>query len=195
MRKNLISLKEVDMRVFHWKTADEILTVEKSSNVIMKTHKRKIMYILKGFTILGEVIATTSLEYETWLWHACLGHMNEKDMNILHKQNLLPSLRSCKLEFCEYCVFEKHTQHAFRTDVHSSKRVLEYVDIDVWGPFLVVSHYRKEYHVTFIDDYSRYMWIYFLRDKYDVFVTFKKWRAQLETKTRGKMKFLQSNNG
>ncbi|OAE31482.1 hypothetical protein AXG93_1670s1000 [Marchantia polymorpha subsp. ruderalis] len=46
----------------------------------MKAHKRKNLYILKGSTILGEPNATTSLEYETRLWHACLGHMREKGM-------------------------------------------------------------------------------------------------------------------
>lgn len=77
--------------------------------MIMKAHKRKNMYILEGSTILGEANATTSLEYETRLWHARLGHMSEKGMNILHKHNLLSSLRSCKLEFYDYCVFGKHT--------------------------------------------------------------------------------------
>ncbi|OAE18207.1 hypothetical protein AXG93_406s1750 [Marchantia polymorpha subsp. ruderalis] len=66
------------MRGFHWKAVDEVLTVERVPTVILKAQKRKNLYILEGSTILGDANATTSLEYETRLWHARLGHMSEK---------------------------------------------------------------------------------------------------------------------
>ncbi|OAE25076.1 hypothetical protein AXG93_1163s1110 [Marchantia polymorpha subsp. ruderalis] len=58
----------------------EEYVVERGSTVIMKAHKRKNLYILKGSTIFGEVNSMTSLEYETRLRHARLGHMSEKGM-------------------------------------------------------------------------------------------------------------------
>ncbi|OAE32785.1 hypothetical protein AXG93_374s1120 [Marchantia polymorpha subsp. ruderalis] len=130
--------KEVDMRGFHWKAVDEILTVERGSTVIMKAHKRKNLYIMEVSTISGEANATTSLD---------------------------------------------------------SKTILEYVYSDVLDPSLVASHSGKEYYVMFIDDYSRYVWIYFLPHKSEVFVTLKKWKAQGETQIGEKVKFLQSDNG
>jgi hypothetical protein len=195
MRKNLISLGEVDTKGLHWRALDGILTVENESKVIMKANKQRNLYILKGSTILGEGHAAINSEEETTLWHARLGHMSEKGMTKLHKQNLLPSLRSCKLKFCEHCVFGKHTRRAFGTGVHSSKEILEYVHSDVWGPSPVASHSGNEFYVTFIDDYSRYVWIYFLPHKSDVFITFKKWKAQVETQTGKKVKYLRSDNG
>lgn len=65
IRNNLISVGEVDMRGFHWKVIDRILTVERGSTVIMKAYKRKNLYILEASTILGEANATMSLEHET----------------------------------------------------------------------------------------------------------------------------------
>ncbi|OAE31258.1 hypothetical protein AXG93_1962s1150 [Marchantia polymorpha subsp. ruderalis] len=41
---------------------------------------------------------------------------------------------------------------------------------------------------------GRYVWIYFLPHNFEVFVTFKKWKAQVETQTGEKVKFLQSDN-
>ena len=43
------------------------------------------------------------------------------------------------------------------------------VHTDVWGVTPVPSHARYKYFVTFIDDYSRFTWIYFLRSKSKVF--------------------------
>lgn len=31
---------------------------------------------------------------------------------------------------------------------------------------------RKKYYVSFIDDYSKFVWIYLLKQKYDVFSVF-----------------------
>ena len=123
------------------------------------------------------------------------GHMSEKGLSILHKEDLLPGLRSSKLEFCEHCVFGKHKRSAFGVGVHSSKEVLEYIHSDVWGKSPTPSHSRKEYYVSFIDDYSRYVWIYFMHEKSEVFTIFKKWRAQVETQTSKKVRFLRTDNG
>ncbi|KAL2643840.1 hypothetical protein R1flu_011427 [Riccia fluitans] len=67
------------------------------------------------------------------LWHRCLGHMSEKGMEVLRKEDLLSNLKSSKLDFCEHCVFGKHKQSAFGIGIHRSTNVLEYADSDVWG--------------------------------------------------------------
>jgi transposase InsO family protein len=51
------------------------------------------------------------------------------------------------------------------------------------------------YYVTFIDDATRKTWVYCIRKKYDVFDTFKKWKALVENETRNKLKCLRSDNG
>jgi len=49
--------------------------------------------------------------------------------------------------------------------------------------------------VTFIDNSSRKVWIYFLKNKSDVFDVFKKWLAQVVNETGRKLKCLKSDNG
>ena len=40
----------------------------------------------------------------------------------------------------------------------------------------------SNYYVTFIDDAKRKVWVYCIRNKYDVFDTFVKWKSLLEMK-------------
>eukprot|EP01018_Ginkgo_biloba_P000012 Gb_36863 [translate_table: standard] len=50
------------------------------------------------------------------------------------------------------------------------------------------------YFLTFIDDYSRKVWIYPLREKSQTFVVFKQFK-ELERQTGLKLKVLRSYNG
>ena len=57
---------------------------------------------------------------------------------------------------------------------------LELVHTNVWGLAQVSSIGGSHYYVTFIDDATRKVWVYFLRHKFDVFQTFKKWKFLVE---------------
>jgi hypothetical protein len=52
-----------------------------------------------------------------------------------------------------------------------------------------------EYYLTFIDDYSRKTWIYFLKAKSEVFTRFQVFRALVENQSGKKIKVLRSDNG
>jgi transposase InsO family protein len=65
----------------------------------------------------------------------------------------------------------------------------------VWGPDQVSSLGGYHYYVTFIDDATRKSWVYCIRQKSDVFDTFKKWKALVENETRKSLKCLRSDNG
>jgi hypothetical protein len=40
-----------------------------------------------------------------------------------------------------------------------------------------------KYFITFIDDFSKKIWVYFLKYKYDVFATFKQFKAMVENES------------
>ena len=54
---------------------------------------------------------------------------------------------------------------------------------------------RYVYYVSFIDDFSRKIWIYFLNGKDEVFSKFKESKALVENISEKKIKVLRSNNG
>ncbi|XP_039155561.1 uncharacterized protein LOC120286999 [Eucalyptus grandis] len=95
----------------------------------------------------------------------------------------------------EALVVLKGQRVRFNAATHTSKGMLEYVHTDVWGPLPVKSKEGKEYFVTFIDNFSRKVWVYFMRHKSEVFEKFKELKAQVETSTEKKIKCLRSDNG
>ena len=97
------------------------------------------------------------------LWHMRLGHIGERDMLELYKRNLLKGVKTCKLDFCKYCMYGKQHRVSFKTGSHTSKGVLDYIHSDVWGPVSVSSYSGAQYFISFIDDYSRNVWIYFIK--------------------------------
>ena len=68
---------------------------------------------------------------DTKLWHMRFGHIGERGMLELHKRNLLKGVKTCKLDFCKYCVNEKQHRVSFKTNSHTSKGVLDYVHSDI----------------------------------------------------------------
>ena len=90
----------------------------------------------------------------------------------------------CNLDFdfCEHCIYGKHNRVRFE---HS----------DVFGHVLVPSLGKFMYYVSFIDDFSRNIWIYFLRKKYEVFAKFKEFKALVEKQTKKKIKVLMIDDG
>ena len=54
---------------------------------------------------------------------------------------------------------------------------------------------RYVYYVSFIDDFSRKTWIYFMKKKDKVFNKFKEFKALIDNHTKKKIKTFQSDNG
>ena len=198
LTKNLISLGTLDSLGYGYSGKGGVLKVSKGALVVMKGEKTGNLYRLIGNTVTGGAAISTPAEPssdDAVLWHKRLGHLGERSMMELHKRGLLKGVRSCKLDFCKYCVFGKQCRVSFKTASHSSEGVLDYVHADVWGPVSVASHSGSYYFVSFIDDYSRKVWVYFMKHKSEVFGIFKQWKAQVENQKCRKVKYLRTDNG
>ena len=62
--------------------------------------------------------------------------------------------------------------------MHKTEDILDY--IHYWGSVKVVSKGGARYFMSFINDYSRKVWVYFLKNKFEAFAKFKKWKAEVE---------------
>ena len=82
------------------------------------------------------------------------------------------------LSFCPVCSVGKQSRKKFKKlKTVRTSHVGEVVHSDVCGPITPISNGGSEYIVTFMDDYSRKSWVYFLKRKSDVFETFQEFRA------------------
>ena len=65
---------------------------------------------------------------------------------------------------CSACALRK--QHRDEFPLHQEKRqtgLLELIHIDLCGPMQTISLRGASYFLKFIDDRSRYTWVYFIR--------------------------------
>jgi len=108
---------------------------------------------------------------------------------------LLKGTKACKLEFCEHCVLGKQRRVKFGTAIHNTKGILDYVHSDVWGSAKTPSIGGRHYFVTFVDDFSRRVWVFTMKNKNDVLGIFLKWKAQVQNQTGRKIKVLLTDNG
>lgn len=85
------------------------------AEIVMKGARRISFYVLEGSSM--HVLATMPVISKidiTKLWHLRLRHMNVKKMQELSKQGLLCSDKIYKLEYCEDCIFVRHTSPNFQ---------------------------------------------------------------------------------
>jgi hypothetical protein len=65
----------------------------------------------------------------------------------------------------------------------------------VWGISPVISHAQYKCFVTFVNDFSRYTWVYFLRAKSKVLYVFQNFVAYIENQFSTCIKMLKSDFG
>jgi hypothetical protein len=129
------------------------------------------------------------------VWHSRLGHPS----NLIIKKLLQNSLLSISgptqsSHICESCQVAKCRKLPFPTSTRVSTTPLELIHSDVWSsPIMSVGGCR--YYVVFIDDYSRFTWMFPLQNKSDVFLCFIKFKNLVENLLSCKIKQLQSDNG
>ena len=132
------------------------------------------------------------------IWHEIFVHLNIKYLRQLHNEDMVEVL-SLIMSFevvCNGCLVGKHPER--RYEVGKERRVSSTLDLvhSVFSrsmPTTSMNGYR--YFLTFIDDYSRYCWIYFLKQKFEVFETFKVFKALAEKTLVNNIKALRLNNG
>ena len=76
-----------------------------------------------------------------------------------------------------------------------TKQPLKLIHTDICGPITPKSFSGKRYFISFIDDYSRKTWAYFLKGKSEAFEVFKKFKVMVEKETGRHIKAVRSDRG
>ena len=72
---------------------------------------------------------------------------------------------------------------------------MQIIHIDLSGPSRVRGFYGEIYFMIFVDDFTRMIWVAFLKEKYEAFVNFKIFRNKVENESSVKIKCLRSDRG
>lgn len=97
---------------------------------------------------------------------------------------------------CQGCIIGKHPEEKYdKGKAWRATQLLELVHSDLTGPFPQPYFSRARYVLTFIDDFSRYTWVYFLKQKSEVFDHFQDFKAFVEKYSGKFIKILHIDNG
>ncbi|KAL0378046.1 UNVERIFIED_CONTAM: Retrovirus-related Pol polyprotein from transposon TNT 1-94 [Sesamum radiatum] len=119
-------------------------------------------------------------------------------LKILHQKKMMTDLPQIQAVegACEACLQGKQHKRPFPSGTSwRAKAVLELIHTDVCGPMRTPSHEQNRYFILFIDDYSRMTWVYFMREKSEVFKIFKKFKNLVEKQSGQRIKVLRSDRG
>ena len=99
-------------------------------------------------------------------------------------------------QLCEGCLVGKQFRKSFPKESFTrASEPLQLVHTDVCGPIKPSSFGKNRYFLLFIDDFSRKTWVYFLKEKSEVFSVFKKFKALVEKQSGYEIKALRSDRG
>jgi transposase InsO family protein len=130
------------------------------------------------------------------LWHKRLGHLHYRALLVLRKMVTgFPEFRAEQQGVCRGCALGKNAKATFSSSNSRSKGILDLVHSYVCEPMFVPSSSGYLYYVTFIDDYSRRTWIFFMKTKDEIFNRFREFGALVENRIGNKIKVLRSDNG
>ena len=101
-------------------------------------------------------------------------------MKILQHFGYIPMLYYFEYSLCECCIYGKHTKSTSGPLDIELGSPLHLVHIDLCDPMRAKSLGGASYFLTFIDDSTKKVWIYLLKNKSDTFDVLKKFLAMVE---------------
>ncbi|KAJ4777852.1 polyprotein [Rhynchospora pubera] len=156
-----------------------------------KVHSSNGLFIVN---LKHHIQAFLSNRVSSSIWHARLGHpSNAITLEVLNSNNL--SCNKNRLSLCHNCAQAKAHILPFSPSSSVSSFPLQIVHSDVWGPSPIVSSNGYRYYITFVDDFSRFTWIYFMKQKSEVSHIFSLFKAQVENLLNTTIKILRSDGG
>ncbi|GJV44926.1 zinc finger, CCHC-type containing protein [Tanacetum coccineum] len=111
----------------------------------------------------SSVCMISSIDVDSSMWHASLRHVHYKRMLAMSKDNLIPEF-DITLEKCNTCMLTKITIQPFK-DTKRDYNISELIHSILCDFHATPSLGNKKYVATFIDDASRFFYVYLCHAK------------------------------
>lgn len=158
------------------------------------------LYILNTHSEISETAhwaANKVNENSILLWHLRMAHLNFSALKKLPgctegvkiTKELDENFQCCS------CLEGKQTRLTFKHKGSRASKPLEIIHSDLCGPMENTSYGGMKYFISFIDDFSRMVFIYFMKDKLNVLEIFKDFKSKVENQLNDKIKAIRTDNG
>ena len=125
------------------------------------------------------------------IWHRRLGHPCVPILK--NVMNTIGTSNNFELDFCTAFQLGKSHQISFQNSTNVSSYPRELIHSDIWGPTPISLKKEYKYYIHFIDDYTKYIWIYPLHLRSEAKTIFQKFQILVERHFDRKIKILQTN--
>ena len=128
-----------------------------------------------------------------FLWHNRLAHVGLSTIKRIVKCGLI-ACDTKKFEKCEICVKSKMIKKPFHS-VERSSNLLDLIHSDLCELNGMLTRGGNRYFLTFIDDCSRFTYVFLLKNKSETFNAFKVYKTEVENQLGKNIKVLRSDRG
>lgn len=160
------------------------------------------LYLLNTIASFNETLHTSSRDTKrkltdrnsATLWHRRLGYIYKQRIQGLMSDEILNPLDLTDFQVCNECIKGKQT-NIRKLGANRCSDVLELIHTNICGPYLTASWNGQQYFITFIDDYSRYGYLYLIHEKSQSLDVFKAFKVEIENQLSKKIKAVKSDCG
>ena len=153
----------------------------------------KLIYLHLQSSCLSAFAVSRQSTSSLALWNSRLGHASISRVKQLVSKGLL-GLVSNKSFYCMPCQFSKQTTLLFNNSVSHALSLFDLIHSDVWGPSPITTQGGSHYFVIFVDDFSRYTWIYLFKNHYELYQIYQDFIKMIETQFSKPIKVFRSDN-
>lgn len=126
---------------------------------------------------LNRYVAFIGKKVTASVWHQCFGHPSEEVLQAMLKSVNRSASIDTTPTVCFSCIQRKMSKQPFPSREHKASYLFKKIHSDIWGPAPSQSVQGYRYYINFVDEYSRFIWIFPMTNKSEVFSIFVKFQA------------------
>ena len=111
------------------------------------------------------------------------------------QSGLLGKVSPSQIDECWGCKLAKMSALPFYKSTSVIVSLFSLVHTDAWGPSLVLTKGGSVYYVSFVDDCTRYTWVYLMTHKSDFYQIYRTFQSMVTTQFGSTIKMLRSDLG
>jgi transposase InsO family protein len=198
---NLLSISQLCEMGYNYLFIDKCVTIFRRSDgsFAFKSVLRGKLYLMDFIPEEVELdrclIAKTNMG---WLGLRRLAHVGMGNLHKLQKDGHILGLTNIvfgKDRPCRACQARKHVgTHHHAKNIMTTTRPLEMLHMDLFGPVAYIIIGGNKYSLAIVDDYSRFIWVFFLQDKSKTQEVLKKFLKRVQNEFDAKVKKIRSDN-
>ena len=199
LRVNILSLGKLDEDGFASTLEGGVLSIfDKEGKQFARVRNTNGSMYLLNLSVSESCQISREEDLEVWLWHHRFCHQNFLTIDDMRRGEMVRGLPNISFSdrLCRNCVAGKQGRSAFPSaSSFQATRRLELLYGDICGPITPSTIGNRRYYFLLVDDFTRIMWVFFLREKSEAFQHFKIVKNLAESESGEKLKCFRTDRG